>query len=213
MRLKDCRLIKSSTESSTHTHIRIPSHRYTHDSFNPSSKVAPSYQDILGGADDDENGEALAGVFAEADLGADEIPDGADADGFNAAEFGEEDHVRVRDGQEQLLWLERNAPAIDPILREMEGLGDDGEGEEDDAALYGSSSSSDEEEEEGETGRGIGSGGGGAGGLFGKRPGGAAASGAAFAEGFAALERGERAGSDTQSHSDYDGDDDDSEEE
>lgn len=185
------------------------------DSFNPSSKVAPSYQDIFGGADDGEM-EAVARVFAEADLGGDEVPDGADADGFNAAEFGEEDYIRARDGQEQQLWLERNAPAsIDPVLLEMQGLVGEDDDDEDDAAVYGTSSSDSEEEggEGGCTGRG----------LLGKGPGRAVAAtvvaaasssswggkgGMVFAEGFVAVDRA-RFGSETSD--DYDGDDDGSE--
>lgn len=183
-------------------------------SFNPSSKVAPGYQDILGGAGDDDV-EVIAGVMAEADVGFDEIPDGAD-EGFGAAEFGEEDYVRVRDGEEQLRWLERSAPEIDPVLREMEGLGgEDGEGDE---GLYGESSSSSDDEEEGEkVEEWAGRGGRGGGGLFGI---GASAAGAgaagggggpAFDQGFAALERAGAAGG--GSESDYEGDDDDSDEE
>lgn len=167
--------------------------------------------------------EAVAGVFNETDMYADDAPDGAD-EGFGAPEFGEEDHVRVRDGQEQMFGLqEGNYPSIDPILREMEGFGAEDSEAEDDGVDYGTSSGS-EGKREGEGGGSVGRGGAG---MFGSRSnsggggGGAArrnpappsaARGAGgsivFAEGFAAAERA--AGSD-MSQSDYDGDDDDSE--
>ena len=230
------------------THTRTHVH-----SFNPSSKVAPGYQDILGDVGDDtvrdacwacvyvhslvpkdhphptfqsypKQVEAVAGVFNETDMYADDAPDGAD-EGFGAPEFGEEDHVRVRDGQEQMFGLqEGNYPSIDPILREMEGFGAEDSEAEDDGVDYGTSSGS-EGKREGEGGGSVGRGGAG---MFGSRSnsGGGGGGGAArrnpappsaargaggsivFAEGFAAAERA--AGSD-MSQSDYDGDDDDSE--
>lgn len=175
-----------------------------------------------------EQMEAVAGVFNETDIHADDVPDGAE-EGFGAPEFGDEDHVRVRDGQEQML---NSLPSIDPILRELEGFGGEDSEAEDDGVYYGTSSSDVEDDDErqgqeegGGASRGqgmFGSSGTAAGRKPAPAPGasaGASAGGGGggggvvvFAEGFAAVERAGAAGSD-MSHSDYDGDDDGSDDE
>lgn len=182
-----------------------------------------------------EQVEAVAGVFNETDIHADDVPDGAE-EGFGAPEFGDEDHVRVRDGQEQML---NSLPSIDPILRELEGFGGEDSEAEDDGVYYGTSSSDVEDDERqgqgqeeggGSASRGHGMFGIGSGTAAGRRPapapgasagvgasaggggGGGGSGGVVFAEGFAAVERAGAAGSDL-SHSDYDGDDDGSDDE